>query len=67
MVTSSAPRVMTLSVQMAGMTREPSGMRATRLKRKIAASRDRRNTRAPAKKKLPASLCVCFVGTDSAP
>lgn len=52
--TSSAPKVMIPSVQMAGSTEEPSGMRATRENRKTAASSDRRNRRAPAKKKLPA-------------
>ena len=52
---SSAPRVMLPSVRMAGSTRLPSGMRATRLNRKIAASRERKNSRAPAKKKFPAA------------
>ena len=51
--TSSAPSVMRSSVQMAGSTIEPSGMRATRENRKMAASRDWKKMRAPAKKKLP--------------
>ncbi len=55
---SSAPRVMRSSVQMAGSTRDPSGMRATRLNRNIAASNERKNSRAPAKKKLPAHACT---------
>jgi hypothetical protein len=38
---------------MAGSTVEPSGMRATRLNRKMALSMDRKKVRAPAKKKLP--------------
>lgn len=50
---SSAPSVMTSSVTMAGSTVEPSGMRATRLNRKMALSMDRKKVRAPAKKKLP--------------
>ncbi len=59
----SAPSVMRSSVQMAGSTREPSGMRATRLNRKIAASSERKNSRAPAKKKLPA--CAAAGVTDA--
>jgi hypothetical protein len=51
---SSAPSVMRSSVEMAGMTVESEGSRATRLKRKIAASSDRKKVRAPAKKKFPA-------------
>lgn len=54
----SAPSVMRSSVQMAGSTREPSGMRATRLNRKMAASSERKNRRAPAKKKLPAWAAI---------
>jgi hypothetical protein len=38
------------------LTIEPSGMRATRLNRKIADSRERKKVRAPAKKKLPARV-----------
>ena len=40
--------------QRAGGTSLPSGMRATRLNRKMAASREPTNRRVPAKKKLPA-------------
>jgi hypothetical protein len=46
------------SVQMAGSTREPSGMCATLLNRKMAASSDLKNSRAPAKKKFPAQADV---------
>ena len=53
---SSAPSVMRSSVQMAGSTCEPSGMRATLEKRKMAASSERKKSRAPAKKKFPAAL-----------
>ena len=47
------------SVEMTGMTELPSGMRATREKRKIAASKLLKKVRAPAKKKLPASAQAC--------
>ena len=50
---SSAPKVIRSSVEMAGITAEPSGRRATREKRKMAASRELKKVRAPAKKKLP--------------
>lgn len=55
---SWAPRGVCSSARMAGSTRLPSGMRATRLNRKIAASREPTNRRAPAKKKLPASTAL---------
>lgn len=51
---SWAPSTMRSSVRMAGSTRLPSGMQATRANMKMAASRERRNKRAPAKKKFPA-------------
>ena len=51
---SSAPSVMLPSVRMTGSTRLPSGMRATLLNKKIADSRERKKSLAPAKKKFPA-------------
>ena len=58
------------SVQMAGSTSEPSGIRATRENRKMAASREWKNMRAPAKKKLPAprngvGQCFAEIGLQS--
>jgi hypothetical protein len=50
---SCAPRVMRSSVLIAGITAEPSGSLATLENRNIAASSDRKNVRAPAKKKFP--------------
>ena len=50
----TAPRVMRSSVEMTGMTALPWGMRATREKRKMAASRLWKKVLAPPKKKLPA-------------
>ena len=50
---NSAAKVILSSVQIAGRTRDPSGIRATRENRKIAASKERKNVRAPAKKKFP--------------
>lgn len=55
----TAPNVMRSSVEMTGITELPSGMRATREKRKIAASKLLKKVRAPAKKKLPASVQAC--------
>ena len=50
---SSAASLMRSSVQIAGRTIDPSGMRATRVNMNIAASNDLRNVLAPAKKKFP--------------
>lgn len=49
----TAPRVMRSSVEMTGMTELPSGIRATRENRNIAASKLLKKVLAPAKKKLP--------------
>ena len=50
----TAPSVMRSSVEMTGMTELPSGIRATREKRNMAASKLLKKVLAPAKKKLPA-------------
>ena len=52
----TAPSVMRSSVEMTGITELPSGMRATRENRKMAASRLLKKVRAPAKKKFPATV-----------
>lgn len=56
---SSAPKVMLPSVRMTGKTRLPSGILATLLKRKIADSKDLKNSLAPAKKKFPTAMAQC--------
>lgn len=50
---SSAPNSNLSSEITAGSTREPDGIPATLEKRKIAADREPKKVRAPAKKKLP--------------
>ena len=53
-LSKTAPSVIRSSVEITGMTELPSGMRATRENRKMAASKLLKKVRAPAKKKFPA-------------
>ena len=65
---SWAPRGVCSSARMAGSTRLPFGIRATRLNKKMAASREPTNRRTPAKKKLPAQArCDQARSADGAP
>lgn len=50
---NSHPNVSLSLVEMTGRTKLSAGISETRENKKIAASKDRKNTRAPAKKKFP--------------